>query len=462
MNEEQNLTTGSVPGKLIVFALPLLFANLLQSFYSIVDMLVVGRIVGNTGLAAISNASMAGFIINSVCIGLTMGGTVAAAQYKGAGDEKGQRETVGTLFSIAFLAAILVTAIGLSAYKPLFRMLNVPPEAMGDTCAYMKIICCGTIFVFGYNAVCSILKGLGDSKSPLAFVAIAAAVNIVLDIILVGPFAMGTEGAAYATIASQGISFMISVIHLKRRNSVFDFKFRHFAVKPDKMAAILKVGLPAAAQMAVVNISYLLITGMLNRFGVPVAAASGVGLKINTFAGMPCWAIGQAVTAMAGQNFGANDIDRVRKTTKAGLYLNIIITLLTVLLVQLFAKPIMMIFNPVNAEVISDGILYLRICCGANSLVYAVMYTFDSFAIGVGSANIAMFNALLDAVIVRLPVSWLLAFTFGFGFPGIYIGQALSPIIPAIAGFLFFRGRRWENNRLIQQNREVSYDYERQ
>ena len=212
MNEEQNLTTGSVPGKLIVFALPLLFANLLQSFYSIVDMLVVGRIVGNTGLAAISNASMAGFIINSVCIGLTMGGTVAAAQYKGAGDEKGQRETVGTLFSIAFLAAILVTAIGLSAYKPLFRMLNVPPEAMEDTCAYMKIICCGTVFVFGYNAVCSILKGLGDSKSPLAFVAIAAAVNIVLDIILVGPFAMGTEGAAYATIASQGISFMISVM----------------------------------------------------------------------------------------------------------------------------------------------------------------------------------------------------------------------------------------------------------
>ena len=220
MNEEQNLTTGSVPGKLIVFALPLL-----QSFYSIVDMLVVGRIVGNTGLAAISNASMAGFIINSVCIGLTMGGTVAAAQYKGAGDEKGQRETVGTLFSIAFLAAILVTAIGLSAYKPLFRMLNVPPEAMEDTCAYMKIICCGTVFVFGYNAVCSILKGLGDSKSPLAFVAIAAAVNIVLDIILVGPFAMGTEGAAYATIASQGISFMISVGHRTGGNSHGRTKF---------------------------------------------------------------------------------------------------------------------------------------------------------------------------------------------------------------------------------------------
>lgn len=318
MNDNQNLTTGTVPIKLIVFALPLLAANLLQSFYSLVDMVVVGRIVGENGLAAISNASMIGFIITSVCIGITMGGTVLAAQYKGAEDEVGQIETIGTLFTIALIAAVLVTAAGLSAYKPLFQLLHVPAPAMEDACGYMKIICCGTVFVFGYNAVCSILKGLGDSKSPLCFVAVATAVNIVLDLILVGPFGMGTEGAAWATIFSQGISFVISVIHLKKKNFVFDFQLSHFAIKTDKLAAILKVGLPAAVQMVVVNLSYLLITGMLNQFGVSVAAASGVGLKINTFAGMPCWAIGQAVTAMAGQNMGAGDTKRVRKTTKQG------------------------------------------------------------------------------------------------------------------------------------------------
>ena len=164
------------------------------------------------------------------------------------------------------------------------------------------------------------MKGFGDSKSPLYFVATATVVNVILDLILVGPFNMGTAGAAYATIFSQGVSLFVSIIHLKRKKFVFDFKTKHFTIKSDKLITVLKVGLPTAIQMVIVNISYLLITGMLNYFGVSVAVASGVGLKVNTFAGMPCWAIGQAVTAMVGQNVGANDIERVRKTTKIGLY----------------------------------------------------------------------------------------------------------------------------------------------
>lgn len=452
MKKEQDFTTGSVPKKLFSFALPLLLANLLQSFYSIVDMLVIGNIVGETGLAAISNASMVSFIINSICIGITMGGTVLAAQYKGAADKKGQSDTVGTLLSIAIIASVIFTILGLLAYKPVFQMMNIPAAAMQDACDYMKIICYGTVFVFGYNAVCSIMKGLGDSKSPLFFIAVAAVINIVLDLVLAGPFQMGTAGAAYATIFSQGISLAISIIHLRRKDFVFDFKIKHFIIQRDKLAVILKVGLPTAVQMAIVNISYLLITGMLNNFGVSAAAASGIGLKVNTFAGMPCWAIGQAVTAMVGQNMGANDIERVKSTVRAGLRLNLLITTLVVITVQLYAGQIIRLFEPNSLEVMQDGILYLRICCGINSLVYAVMYTYDSFAIGVGSANVAMANALLDAVFVRLPVCWLLAFTFSIGFPGIYIGQAVSPLLPAIVGLIFFKSNVWESKRLISSS----------
>ena len=212
----------------------------------------------------------------------------------------------------------------------------------------------------------------------------------------------------------------------------------------DKLASILKVGLPTAIQMVVVNTAYLLVTGMLNQFGTSVSAASGVGLQINTFAGMPCGAIGQAVTAMVGQCIGAGEIKRARKVVKIGLLLNISVTLIAVIGVQIFAKQLILLFGSTSTEVISDGIYYLRVCCGVNSLIYAVMYTLDSFAIGVGAANIAMFNALLDAVIVRLPVSWLLAFTLNMGFAGIYFGQAFSPILPAVVGFLYFQSRRWE------------------
>lgn len=456
MTEEQNLLSGSVPKKLAAFAFPLLLANILQSFYNVVDMLVVGQIVGDTGLAAINNASKLCYIINSICIGMTMGGAVLIAQYKGANDKKGQTETFQALTILSFVSALLVTVIGLIFYQPLFRVLNVPADAYQDACDYMKIICWGTVFVFGYNAVCSVLKGLGDSKSPLYFVGIATIINIVLDILLVGPFGMGTAGAAYATVTAQGISFVISIFYLRKHKVFFSADVhKEFTLQMDKLVSILKVGLPTAIQMVVVNTAYLLVTGMLNQFGTSVSASSGVGLQINTFAGMPCWAIGQAVTAMVGQCMGAGEIKRARKVVKIGLLLNISVTLVVVIGVQVFAEQLILIFGSTSAEVINDGVYYLRVCCGVNSLIYAAMYTLDSFAIGVGAANIAMLNALLDAVIVRLPVSWLLAFTLNMGFPGIYYGQALSPILPAIVGFLYFQNKGWERKTLIQKKSKI-------
>ena len=227
---------------------------------------------------------------------------------------------------------------------------------------------------------------------------------------------------------------------------------RKFTLQWDKLATIVKVGLPTAIQMVVVNTAYLLVTGMLNQFGTAVSAASNVGLQINTFAGMPCWAIGQAVTAMVGQCMGAGQIERARKVVKISLIMNVTVTLVVVIGVQLFAEPLILLFGSTSPEVVNDGIYYLRICCGINSLIYAVMYTLDSFAIGVGAANVAMINALLDAVIVRLPVSWLLAFALNMGFSGIYYGQALSPVLPAIVGLLYFISRKWEHKTLIQSN----------
>lgn len=447
--------SGSVPRKLIVFALPLLLANILQSFYNVVDMLVVKQFVGETGLAAISNASKLCYIINSICIGMTMGGAVLIAQYKGANNKKGQAETFQMLSMLSLATSILLTAISLAGYQPLFRALNVPADAFQDACNYMKIICYGTVFVFGYNTVCSVLKGLGDSKSPLCFVGIATIINVGLDIILVDPLGMGTKGAAYATIIAQGISFVISIFYLTRHHVFFGTTVcKKFTVQWDKIVAILKIGLPTAIQMVVVNTAYLLVTGMLNQFGTSVSAASGVGLQVNTFAGMPCWAVGQAVTAMVGQCMGAERIKRARKVVKIGLLVNIAMTLVVVLCVQVFAEQLILLFGSNSQEVVTHRVYYLRVCCGINSLIYTAMYTLDFFAIGVGAANVAMLNALLDAVLVRLPVSWILAFTLSMGFPGIYFGQALSPILPAFVGFIYFKSGIWERKRLIQKKRK--------
>ena len=190
-----------------------------------------------------------------------------------------------------------------------------------------------------------------------------------------------------------------------------------------------------------VNLSYLILTGLLNPFGVSVAAAAGIGLKVSTFAGMPCWALGYGVTAMVGQNLGAGDPDRVRQTVRSGLLLSLGATALLTALVQLAAAPIIALFEPENAAVTAEGVRYLRICCSVNGLIYAAMYVFDSFAIGSGASWVAMCNAMLDAALLRLPLCWLLAFPLALGPAGIYLGQAFSPILPALAGLCYFRLR---------------------
>ncbi|WP_050698424.1 MATE family efflux transporter [Anaeromassilibacillus senegalensis] len=448
--KQYDLTNGSVPKQLLKFAFPIFIANLLQSCYSMVDMVVVGQFVGKAGLAAVSNAAMIGFIIQSVCTGVTMGGTVLIAQYKGAHDAQGQRQAIGTLFSVSTIAAALVTLISLLSYRAVFQWMRVPAGAMQLAEEYMQVICWGTLFVFGYNAVCSIMRGLGDSQSPLLFVAIATGINIALDLLLVGPLRMGTRGAALATIVSQGASFVISLFYLKKRAVLSDFTAQDLWIRGPICRMLLKIGLPSAIQIAVLNLSYLLVTGMLNEYGVAVAAASGIGLKVNTFAAMPCWAVGQAVTTMAGQNMGACQTSRAAKTAKTGLWISLGASFITMLLVQAFVGPIIELFNS-DPEVVQEGIQYLRICCSLNSLLYAAMYTFDSFATGVGDSLFAMCNALLHSVVMRLLLSWLLGSVLGYGFIGIYWGEMLSPILSFFAGLAYFAGGRWQRHNLLAE-----------
>ena len=205
---EQNLTVGKVSEQLFKFIVPLFFANLLQACYNIADMVVVGRYVGSSGLAAVSNASMLCFIITSIGIGITIGGTVLAARARGGGDRTAERATVGTLFAVTALAALPVTAGGWWFSRSVFLLMKVPEEALEQACGYMNILSGGTLCVFGYNAVCALLRGLGDSRRPLLFVAIAAAVNIILDLLLVGVWKLGVTGAAWATVTAQAGFFI--------------------------------------------------------------------------------------------------------------------------------------------------------------------------------------------------------------------------------------------------------------
>ena len=266
MKQSYDFTAGPIGRPLLLYTLPLLLANVLQSFYQLVDLLVVGRIVGETGLAAISSASTVCFLITSLGTGLTTGGMV--------------RETAGTLFSASLVVSLLVAVAGALTAPCLLQLLSVPSEAMTDASAYLRVLCLGTPLSFGYLAHSAFRKGTGDAKVPLLCIAAAAAINLLLDLLLVGILALGTVGAAYATVASQGASLLLSLSLGRGQDGAVSRRPR-FTLRRQPLAAIVKIGLPTALQMMVVNLSYCILAGMCNTFGVSVAAAAGIGLKVN-------------------------------------------------------------------------------------------------------------------------------------------------------------------------------------
>ena len=247
---------------------------------------------------------------------------------------------------------------------------------------------------------------------------------------------------------SQAASFAIALARLKRGGYPFDFRPRSFRPIPRLTRAILKTGIPSALQMAVLNLSYLLVNGMQNGFGVDVAAASGIGIKVNTIAVMPCWAIGQAVTTMCAQNIGARDFGRVKKMARTGAGAAMAASAVTMIAVQLWMKPLVSLFNT-DPAVVALGCRYLGICCSVNLFAYAAMFVLDSLATGAGDTVFAMVNALVHSVAMRLSLSALFCFALGMGYEGIWWGESLSPIVPCAVALAYYLSGIWKKRRLF-------------
>ena len=444
----QNLTQGNVWSRLVRFALPVLGANVLQSFYNVVDMLVVGRFLGSSGLAGVSSASSLCYLLTALCSGLAVGGSVLVSQRQGAGDGDGLRRTVGNLFSLSLAAGLFMTLCALAAYRPILGAMRVPADALPHATGYMAVVILGTVFVLGYNAVCQVLRGLGDSKSPLVFIGVATVVNVLLDLLLVGPCGMGAAGAALATVLAQAAAFAFALLRLFRQGFFAPYRRRDFRPDLRLWGAILRIGLPTAVQLSVVNFSYLMSTAMFNVFGTVAAAAAGIGLKVSTFSAMPTWAVGTAVTAMAGQCVGAEDPDRAAKTARLGVGLALLWALPVFLFLLCFAGQTAAFFDP-DPSVVAAGRYYIRVCASFNLFIYGAMYVLDAFATGVGAPGLALCNALLHSLAVRLFLSWLLAFRLGLGFAGLCLAEMLAPAPSCLVGLCFFLRGTWRKKRPV-------------
>jgi len=435
--------------QLLKFSLPFILGNLLQQAYNIADLIIVGRFIGSAGLAAVASAGELTMMFLFGAMGFSSGGQIVIAQHIGAGSRSDVRKTIGTMFTSLLVLALIFMAFSISCCDWLIRIMNVPAEAYDYAFDYSMVYFLGMIPVFGYNAVSSILRGMGDSKHPFVFIGISAVLNVVLDLLFVGPWNMGCMGAALATVISQTTSFVIALIFLVRHKDDFgfDFKLKSFAVDRKELRSMLKMGMPLCVMNIAVSISMIIIARYINGYGVVAAAATAVGNKITMVATICTGAMMTAGNSMIGQNFAARKYKRVSEILGCILIVCLAFTGLLSLILILFPEWVFGIFDK------DPGVLALShdyVICGVISLLgFATRGTGFAFCNGIGNAKLTFYGGLFDGIIARLGLSLLFGITMGMGVKGFWLGSAIAGNVIGVAVVFYYLSGKWKNQKLL-------------
>ena len=442
---ENNLSEGSVLKGLIRFSLPFLLSNIVQSLYNVADMWVVGNFSGTASVSGVNIGGQVTFILTNLIMGLCTGGTVLIAQYVGSGSRDKLKKTVSTLFTGLVAAAAVITVMMLLLKDQVLLLLSTPQESFSQTSDYLWVTVTGVVFIFGYNALSAVLRGMGDSKRPLVFVSIACVTNVVLDIILVWPFKMGALGAAIATVISQGLSLLLCIRYLKQKDFLFDFKPSSFRIDREQLKIILKIGMPAAIQNTIVSMSFLFITALVNSIGgVTASAAAGVVGKFNSFAILPAIGMSAAVSTMAAQNIGAKKWDRAIKSTKIGMVIAIGFSLTAFVIAQLFPDAIIALFDK-NPKTIADGVAYMR-SFSFDYLIVPFVFCLNGLYIGAGHTTYSLLTGLVSSLLARIPASYLFGKVLGWGLSGLGLGAPVASFVSLLMVLGFLVSGRWKVN----------------
>lgn len=409
-----------------------------------VDVLVVGNFCETEVLTGVNGASQITHLMVMAVSGLSVGGTVLVAQYFAARKTQDVSETIGTVFSLLIICAVVISAIMLIFIEPILGLINLEGETLKAGRDYLRICTWGNIFVFGYNAISAVQRGMGDSKHPLWFVGIACAVNIALDVLLVAVFHMGAAGAAWATIIAQAVSLIMAAVYLATKGFVFNFRLKSFAIKADKARQLLKLGLPSSVQSIITNISFLVMTALSNGIGVAAGAAVGIVGKFNSVAILPVVAMSSSVSAIAAQNIAANQQDRALKVMKYGVGISLIVGGTVFAVSQLFAEPIMMLFKSDDPLVTEMGVKYLHAFC-YDYLFVSFLFNFNSLISASGHAIFTLISSAMSAIVLRAPVAiWLSGTSLGISGVG-YAAPAATVAAVLMSGIFILTGK-WKYN----------------
>ncbi len=444
-----DLTEGSVSAQLLKFAWPFVVSNFLQTVYNLVDMVIVGRYVGSAGLSAVSMGGEVLMFFTFACLGFVSAGQILISQFVGRKDMLSIKKTIGMIFSIIVIMAVVLTAISLPLAKPILTILNVPDEAMPGAVDYTRVCFYGMFFIFGYNAVSAIMRGMGDSKRPLVFIAIAAIMNIILDLAFVKGLGMGTGGAALATIISQGFSFVVSIVYLyiHREAFGFDFKLKSFAIDRSLLAREVRLGVPMVLQFSAITISMMFVNAFINQYGVVAMAVTAIGNKLGNIANIVTQSLHTAGSSMIGQNLAAGKVDRVSKIVRMITIIGLAFAAVLSLCIIIMPEEIFAIFDKDEA-VLAMSHTYVWVAV-VNFFGYSTRSPSMALINGMGFASLAFFAGMMDGVVVRIGLAFLLGIVFDMGIYGFWYGMVIAGHVFGVIGAFYYFSGRWKKHKLI-------------
>ena len=442
---ENDLSKGNVFTKLVMFSIPFLASNIIQSSYNVGDMIIVGNFCGSASMSGVNIGGQVTLILTNTIIGLCMGGTVLIGQYLGAGNRMALKRVITTLITLLTILSLIITVIMLVLRKPILRLIQTPEEAFVESERYLVVTLTGIIFIFGYNALSAILRGMGNSKAPLYFVTIASIVSILLDLLFVGVFKWAAFGAALSTVIAQALSVLLCIRYMVKSDFHFDFKLRSFRIFGEQLRLIFKIGLPTCIQNSVTSVSFLFITAIVNIVG-GVTASAGVGAvgKFNSFAFMPIMAMSASISAMSAQNFGAQRIDRAVSACKIGVIFSVIVSYAFFILVFAIPESILGLFGS-DPLMIRDGAIYLR-SFSADFLLIPFIFCINGFLIGGGHTLFTLITGMLSAVFLRVPVCYVFGISLGWGLKGVGLGAPVASAGVLLIIIVYLFTGKWKYN----------------
>lgn len=447
----QDLTQGK-PGILILrFATPMLIGNVFQQFYNIADSVIVGRFLGKEALAAVGSSFPILFMLISFVMGITMGSTIIIAQFFGAKDIRNVKRSIDTLYIFLFFMSIAVSVLGIVFSGAIFKLLDLPVEVLPEAKLYLNIYLSGSIFFFGYNGLSAILRGLGDSKTPLYFLIISTIINILLDLLFILVFKWGIEGAAIATVISQAGAFISSVIYLNHTHPIINLSWRKMEFDKVIFRKSVSIGLPSGLQQTFVALGMMAILRVVNSFGTNTLAAYSAAGRIDSLAAMPAMNFGAALSTFVGQNLGANKPGRVKQGLISTFIMSSLLAVATTLVIIIFKHELMGLFTN-DPVVIEIGATYLVIV-SSFYIFFSSMFVIGGVMRGAGATLVPMFITLFSLWVIRIPLAYALSARIGV--TGIWWAIPIAWFLGAVLSFLYYLQGNWKKKVVVKQKIEI-------